>query len=232
MPNLGDYLGQLLSEISIARMHADLETVRLAELYAEHPLLRTLPVPHVRLPVVELDVPVLVESSPDSRAEESARGGVKLEDMARKFGDVLDARLSQAGVALTAADRKRVQSALDGRLALRGVPIEVAVDVSGVANDLSETALRAMDELKATSRTPKPVLPEGFAADLKATVRREFLALRTPPSRLSVRVTSAEIRDDGTPESVIRLHLSASEAGLEWTTVGPEGEQQDRLVPE
>ena len=32
MPYLGDYLGQLMAEIAIARMHADLETVRLAEM--------------------------------------------------------------------------------------------------------------------------------------------------------------------------------------------------------
>ncbi len=46
MPNLGDYLGQLLSEITLARMHADLESIRIAELYAAHPLLRTFPFQH------------------------------------------------------------------------------------------------------------------------------------------------------------------------------------------
>ncbi len=66
MPNLGDYLGQLLSELSIARMQADLETVRLAELYAMHPLLRTMPVPHMRLPDVDLEIPVLIKASEDT----------------------------------------------------------------------------------------------------------------------------------------------------------------------
>ena len=85
MPYLGDYLGQLLSEIAIARMQADLETVRLAELYAAHPLLRTLPVPHLRLPEVALEIPVLIEASEEPRAGESARGGATLADMRLRF---------------------------------------------------------------------------------------------------------------------------------------------------
>ena len=60
MPYLGDYVGHLLSEITIARVQADLEAVRMAELYANHPLLKHLPVPHFRLPTMTLDVPVVV----------------------------------------------------------------------------------------------------------------------------------------------------------------------------
>ena len=75
MPLLGDYLGQLLSEITIARMHADLETVRLAELYATHPLLKNFPVPHVRLPDVELELPVLIKTSEEAHPGQPPRGG-------------------------------------------------------------------------------------------------------------------------------------------------------------
>ena len=61
MPYLGEYLGHLMAELAIARMEADLETVRLAELYAAHPLLRSMPVPHLRLPDVDVDLPVLID---------------------------------------------------------------------------------------------------------------------------------------------------------------------------
>ena len=90
MPYLGDFLGQLMSEIALARMQSDLETVRLAELYAEHPLLRTLPVPHLRLPNVDLEVPVLIQASEPPRADESPRGGVKVSELRRRFDAVLD----------------------------------------------------------------------------------------------------------------------------------------------
>ena len=232
MPYLGDYLGQLLSEISIARMQADLETVRLAELYAAHSLLRTMPVPHMRLPDVELEIPVLIKASEEPRAGESARGGATLADMGRKFDEVLAAYISKAGVAPSAADRKKLRAALDERLSLHGLPTDVSVDVHRVADDLTSTALRAIAEFRPTSVTAEPAIPPPLAAELKDTIRLEFLKLRTPPPRLTVLVTSAEIREAATAENLTRLRLKVSEEGLEWTTIESEGIRRDRLVPE
>lgn len=232
MPYLGDYLGQLLSEISMARMQADLETVRLAELYATHPLLRTMPVPHVRLPDVELDIPVLVKAAEEPRAGESARGAATLADMRRKFDDVLAAHLTKAGVAPSPADRRKLRAALDERLPLHGVPAETSVDVYRVADDLTSTALRAVGELKPAPGAAGPAIPPEVAAGLKEAARLEFLKLRTPPPRLTVLVTSAEIREAGTAENLTRLRLKVSEQGLEWATVESEGVRRDRLVPE
>jgi len=230
MPYLGDYLGHLLSEISIARMQADLETVRLAELYATHPLLRTMPVPHMRLPDVELEIPVLIKTFEEPRAGESARGGAPLVDMKRKFDEVLATHLSKSGVELSPAHRKKLRAALDERLTLHGVPTEIAVDVHRVADDLTSTALRVVGELRPTPA--EPAIPPPLAAELKETVRLEFLKLRTPPPRLTVLVTSAEIREAGTAENLTRLHLKVSEQGVEWTTIESEGVRRDRLVPE
>src|SRR2546425_6475217 len=61
MPALGEYLGTLLAEITSARLQADLESARIAQLYASHPLLQHMPVPRFRLPNVVLDLPVAVE---------------------------------------------------------------------------------------------------------------------------------------------------------------------------
>ena len=232
MPYLGDYIGQLLSEISIARLQADLETVRLAELYAAHPLLRTMPVPHVRLPEVDLEIPVLIKASDEPRTGESARGGATLADVSRKFHEVLTAHLSKAGIALSAADRKKLRSALDERLTVTRLPAEISVDVHRVADDLTSTALHVLGELRPTSDTAKPAIPPPIAAELREAVRLEFLKLRTPPPRLTVVVTSAEIREAGTAENLTRLRLKVSEQGVEWTTIESEGVRRDRLVPE
>lgn len=232
MPYLGDYLGQLLSEISMARMQADLETVRLAELYATHPLLRTMPVPHMRLPEVELEVPVLIKASEEPRAGESPRGGAPVADMRRKFDEVFAAHLSKAGVALSAADRRKLRAALDERLPVHGVPTETSVDVHRMADDLTSTAIRTLGELGPSLETPEPAIPPPLAAELKEAVRLEFLKLRTPPPRLTVLVTTAEIREAGAAETLTRLRLKVSEQGVEWTTVESEGVRRDRLVPE
>jgi len=75
MPFLGDYLGHLLGEVTIARMQADLETMRVAELYASHPLLKHMPVPHFRAPQIDMDIPVVIHGVENSLPEHSSRGG-------------------------------------------------------------------------------------------------------------------------------------------------------------
>jgi hypothetical protein len=248
MPYLGDYLGQLLSEISMARMQADLESVRLAELYASHPLLRTMPVPHVRLPDVELDIPVLVQTSEEPRTGETSRGGLKIADMSRRFDEIIETHLTKTGVSLTLPERRKLRAAIDERLTPTSVP-EISVDVHKLAGELTTTALRVIDELKPKPAVPEPGTPplsrgrrlkdtgESEAApqsarELEDTVRREFLKLRTTPPRLSVLVTSAQLKETGTPDNMMRLRLKITEQGLEWTSIEEDGGRRDLLIPE
>lgn len=214
----------------MARMQADLETVRLAELYSAHPLLRTMPVPHMRLPDVDLDIPVLIKESEEPRDGESARGGVSPADIRQKFSELLTAHLSKTGITLSTVNRKKLRAILDERLTLHTMPIETSVDVQRVADDLTTSALGIIAEIGRASILEE--IPQLFVSDLKEAVRLEFLKLRPPPPRLIVLVTSAEIREAGTAENLTRLHLRVSEQGLEWTTVESEGVQRDRLIPE
>ena len=238
MPYLGDYLGQLLSEITLARMQADLETIRLAELYASHPLLRTMPVPHVRLPEVELDIPVLIKESEEPRADSSTRGGATLADMRRKLDELLPEHLSRAGIELSDNERARLRAALDQRLKSADMPKEISGDVRRVSDDLAATVIRVIEELRPkpeaseASEPSEPAVSAPIAEGLREAVRLEFLKLRTPPPRLFVLVTSSEIREAGNSENVMRLRLKVTEEGVEWTTIELDGVQHDRLVPE
>src|SRR3989442_8134315 len=81
MPYLGDYLGHLLSEITTARVQADLESVRIADLYASHPLLRHMAVPRFRLPNVTIDAPVVITRMEEAPAGQPVRGGIGIDDI-------------------------------------------------------------------------------------------------------------------------------------------------------
>lgn len=61
--NLGDLLGAILSEATLARVHADLEAARVAELYASHPMLEGAPIPRFRLPEFTVNVPVVIKDT-------------------------------------------------------------------------------------------------------------------------------------------------------------------------
>ena len=229
MPKLGDYLGQLLSELSMARMQADLESVRIAEIYASHPLLRTMPIPHMRLPNVDIQVPVVIQGSEEPREGESTRGGVPMQRLRERFDDVLKAQLGTHGVELSEANRRQMGILLDETLVERDSPTEAAIGVYQVADSLTQAALAYVGQLG--SGRDITLRPE-FGSQLKLAARRAFVAERTPPPRLSVLVTTGELREAGGSEVLTHLNLRISEEGLEWTTIESEDGGHDRLVPE
>ena len=69
--------------------------------------------------------------------------------------------------------------------------------------------------MKPPSAAAEPAVPKAIAAELRDVVRLEFLKLRTPPPRLMVLVTSAELREAGAAENLTRLRLKVSEQGVE-----------------
>ena len=232
MPYLGDYLGQLMAEITIARMQADLETVRLAEMYAAHPLLRTMAVPRFRLPEIDLDLPVLIQQVDEPVEGRPARGGAILADMRHAFDAVLAVFLRSEGVALSATDRRRLKTVLDKRIETHGALTDSAIGVYQIADDLTADAVQFLEQRPRRRPTAEPGVGPHFAADFNKAVRLEFIKLRSPPPRLVALVTSAEIQAVDSPESVTRFRMKLTEQGVEWTTIESDGVPRDRLVPE
>lgn len=232
MPNLGDYLGQLLAEVTIARMQADLEAVRVAELYASHPLLRHMSVPRFRLPEVELDVPVVISQMEEPRPGESPRGGVDIGDLREKFHEVMTKHLIREHIQTTPDETDRIRARMEETLSRAARAPETAVDVSWVADEMTSAVVEAIRD---PSRPGDPIdlaRVSTFSIVLRDAARVEFLKLRTAPPRLSVLVETAQIREAGNSDAVTRIRMKISESGVEWTTIESGGKEEDRLVPE
>lgn len=232
MPYLGDYLGQMLSEISIARVQADLEAVRIAELYANHPLLKHLPVPHFRLPTVTMNVPVVIKEIEEPKPGESPRGGAELPVLREHFDRTLDLHLKRAKIRLPDAERARLNQALDEAMARLSQPPYVSVSVLNIADELVSTLSQVLTVPERLRGAVKTELIEKLAEDLKAAVRLEFLNLRAEPPRLHVMVTTSEVREAGPQELLAHLNLSISEEAVEWTVIDSQGRTYNKLVPE
>lgn len=227
MTNLGDYLGQLMSEVVMARVQADLETVRVAELYASHPLLRHMAIPRVRLPEIEMEVPVVIAGSDDPREGESPRGGPTAKDARKQFDKLLQKHLSTNRVRLSADHRKALTSALDEAMDKPDIPVEVAVDTYRFADRLTKAAIGSLSDT--IGKEKASAVSKGLDEDARLTL----LALRSPPPRISALVETAQVREAGPAESVTRLRLTIREDSMELTTIESEdGTQTTRLVPE
>jgi hypothetical protein len=229
MPNLGDYLGHILSEITIARMQADVEAVRVAELYSSHPLLRHMPIPHFRLPNVEIDIPVVIKGMEKQSAEASTRGAPSMVQMRKVFDTVLLMVLKEEGIAIKPEIKRRLNKNLDKKAASMRQPSEVSVGINIVADEFSRTALKSLTEARVSLDREKLSKVE---ERLIQASKIEFLKVRKPPSRVEVLIGTSEVRESGPEQVITRLHLKISEESFEWTTIESDGEKKDRLVIE
>lgn len=217
-----------MSEITIARMKGDIEAVRVAELYANHPLLKNMPVPHFRLPNIEIEVPVVIQHMEEESSEEAPRGTPSIREMAGAFDKVVKRVASEEGIKLTAADTRRMRSAMTRKAATLSTPRDVSVDVNRIASELSRESAKLLTIEGPADREVQPVLE----AKLRDVARVEFDKLRKPPARLKVLVNTSAVKEAGPRDVVTNIHLKISEEAFEWTVLDMDGEQVDRLVIE
>ncbi len=228
MPNLGDYIGHLLSEITIARMHADLEAVRVAELYVNHPLLRHMPVPRFRLPNVEMDIPVAIKKAGEQPANELPRGTPKIEAMRTTFDTLIARHIEAEKIQMKPAQQKKLKLALDKAAVTLAQPAAIAVDVMRIADEWAAAASAALAGEGLLDKKAQPA----FEEKLREEARRELIRLRTPPPRLEALVTTGEIREAGPGEVLTHIRLKIVEEAFEWTSIESDGKKKDRLIIE
>lgn len=233
MPYLGDYLGQLLAEVVIARAHADLETLRVAELYASHEYLKHFPVAHLRLPTITLDLAYVVDQSEEVPVKGPPRGGIDPEAMLKNFNDLLSAHLQEhhfevdkksrekLGARLRAISRKAVEPPQVGAVALRAS-----------ANAMTDAATKSIRESAPELSKEQQARLDAFAEEMREAAYGRFASLRDMPPRLRVLVTKKELIEVKNPELLSRLRLTISEEGQEWSIVAGDGQPRERLIPE
>jgi hypothetical protein len=226
MPSLGEYLGQVVAEVTAARVHADLAAVRIAEFYAAHPVLRHLPVPHFRLPSVTIDVPVVVTGVAPGAVP--ARSG--LDDVEKTVDALVEKEFARAGIALP----RQARAVLSRRLGEQVVSLltaEFPLGASHIAERLVATCAEALVRTDRPATAPSADALSQLRTSLQGSLTAEIARRQPGPPRVSVAVTSAEIKTLGSPDAVLRLHLTITEEALEWTQ-GTDDGAAGRLVPE
>ena len=241
MSKLGDFLGDLLTEVTMARVQADLESVRIAELYANHPLLKHMPVPRFRLPTVHFDVPVLIRGHDAGDGKEPPR--LDPEEATGKFLEILETVLEDHDQELLSDERERVRRAAVLTIAEHlELPLDVAGSVTGPANDLIKIAVRTVRPRLQAARQAggarnlapdEDPLLSAIRENLRRRVMTAFLRFIAAPRRLEADMTTSHVKEAGDREMLARVRMEVSEDGVEWATVvDRDGELAERLVSE
>lgn len=214
-------------------MHADIETMRVGELYAQHPLLRHLPVPRFRLPDVEVNVPVVIDRVDEPEGGDPLRGGPPLPALRRAFDKVLAKQLRTSRKRVSPRDREKIRAVLKDSVDTLEHPPETSVYTGHVADTMSRKVTNVLRKARAADSKVDDEQLQEFEDRLKVMSRIEFLKLRRKPPRLHALVTSSEVREAADSENVVVFRLKITEDSVEWTSIeSPDGEQRARLVPE
>lgn len=224
MPYLGDFLGALAREVTLARLQADVEAVRIAEQYANDPLLRRWSVPRFRMPTVSMRVPVAVQG-----LEEAAARSINPDRVREVFGSTLNEHMEALGMDLPAATLNRVDAAIETTIGGLTSPGAVALSERKIAEDLADAAITAMKARRPASSAAAQDI-EAQRGALTGKLASALAGVLSEPPRLNVLVTTEQIKEAA--GNVVQVELKLSEEGVEWTMLDPDDPGSSRLVPE
>lgn len=225
MADLSDFLGHILEELTRARVMADVETIRTAKLYAsdENGLLKNFPIPRMRLPNIEITVPVVIDGVPDGYVE--------------KTDPIL---LNKA----LSADIRQILKEQKIHLTLNEI-----TRIIGTDEQLAKGELRPLSIDSVTSRISSHILSsaqrkevpadihEKVVAEVRKQVEKTLSQLPKKPVGININPRSSAIKEySQSPDqsaSVVYLKLSITEDALnmDFDTTNERPELK-RLVPE
>jgi hypothetical protein len=232
MPNLGDYLGQLLSEITIARVQADMEAIRVAEIYSSHPLLRNFPVPRIRLPNIEMKIPVIISEVEEKKEGASLADKIDTNKLMASTEKVVTDELKKYNVSLNTREIGKLRKSLETKSKEIKSMRESAFSMGTIAKNISSETASTLESFKSVK---EKMDKEAIAKVSKVTetkIRDELISKQSLPLRIKISPLTSQIKEVGASEYLVNINLSATEDAVEWTIIEEDGKEKSMLVPE
>lgn len=160
-----------MAEITLARVQADLEALRIAELYVNHPLLRHMPVPHFRLPEITLNVPVIIKELEKAKKGDIPRGKVDFDEMQRVFKDLLEHHIERTKIKLSNMELGSIKNEIEQKFMGLKQPSKIPVSVIHIADELVQTVVDALRKLKRRIGEEESSHINKFIDDLKIAIQ-------------------------------------------------------------
>jgi hypothetical protein len=242
---LGDFLGAILSEVTLARVHADLEAVRVAELYTD-PMLKGTPIPRFRLPELNINIPVVINEISYSKNPplEAVHQGPSKSEIAASIKkasveselDILPQQEKELVDKILAVVTKEWKTPLEIISAIEKVRNLDRISKQILTGIKEEKAKKAVDEAKdevvdiSRERAAKiSKFGKIFQRDLQARV----VGSLGNSNRIEVLASTSDIHKIGKGPIITNINVKIREDGLESVDIeNNDGSIETRLVPE
>jgi hypothetical protein len=237
MPNLNEYLGGLFNSITQARVLADVQSVQVAQQYAQHELLRHFSIPRMRIGDIELTIPVAVDGWSERQQVHAASI-----DHTKANSGIYQSMLSGLGVRslpLKLSQGLRTEVArhtqlLEKSLAALPPGADVAAVQEKFAQAIVESALKAIGPESLPSPAKRQAIDRSALVGSVSAVIGDQIKLNTRAvlDQLSVVAESHRLREQR-PEDLVVIKMTIREDGMEWQTLDAgDGQITRKLLPE
>lgn len=234
MINLGDYVGKLLSEISKARVQADLEALRIAELYARDPLLKNFPIPRVRLPKIEIEAPVVVTNAQEDGSVDSADDITDVKKLVSLSETVINKALKAKSITLTKDETTTLNKRLNLNLSKIRPASEDKISVDSVIRTVTDEAIINLRKINTLTTKLDVEQFKEFSTEISNGIKEEISNFRKPLdiNRIKISPLTTSLKEVGNNQAITTLKMSIVEDGVEWVKLSDDDTEDNRLVPE
>jgi hypothetical protein len=231
MITLGEYLGHLISEVNRARVIADIESVKAARMYAGDELLKYFSVPHMSLPNIELNVPVIVTEVSTEKSYSIKKDDT--EKIVSNLGNTVTEHLDKAYNLGSVKIKNVIHESI----------LRYTTEIAGqtysreeLNNSLDKYSIGLLDIIDKSKEFNKESLKENFIAELRASMLEQLIthAILSDEKlkQIAISPETVKIKEMGSSEILLNLKLSISENAMEWVEIKDQkGNISTRLTP-
>jgi hypothetical protein len=204
-------MGALLSDAANARVRADLEALKIAEVYAGHELLKHLPVPRFRMPDLTIEFPVVVSAV--TLAKEPTSDNLFTQPTESEVTTTFGRALTRSEIRLSISEEEQLRSAVNDALK-RAFVVEGPMAILS-SDRVSQQAATAASATFVRMRGEASEEATKLERSVKEAVRQLLLTKLTDTPHVEVRVGSGEIKEHGNTDSILRVRVTISEDAYE-----------------
>ena len=226
MAKLSEFLGELVSSITHARVKSDIQSVKIAEEYAKNNLLQHFSVPRMRVDKVEINIPVAID---------------KLLEKKRPVYKPIDKRNFSSIAYHTILKSLRVRSLstnisndLQSFIAEQIKILEADISSKKIDDTLKYFSETIASKVIALTGRGDLELPGKIAGRLTESLQNEIKLKSDNPvlDSLHVVVEADKLREIK-PENIMMIKMTVSEQGMEWIKMKNINEEVvTKLMPE
>jgi len=222
---LSEFLGELVSSISNARVKSDIQSVKIAEEYAKNNLLQHFAVPRMRVDKVELNIPIAIDKL--LKKKEPTYEPI---DNIRFSSITYQTTLESLGVtSLSRVDSRHLKTSIAEQIKI----LEAKIRANKIDNALEDFSKTIASQVIALPGKDGLVL-ENITKALNKSLQNEIkLDPENPVLDLLDVVVEADKLREIKPENIMTIKMTVSEQGMEWVKMKNINEEVvAKLMPE